>query len=262
MITIYSTSIMNHPALKSDVAKQLQKEILSLQGFKTASDGPQNSFYFGELEAAFPNQVFPTGAVHEFLSSAREDAAATTGFMMGLLGKLLQNGGACLWISMNRTLFPPAMKFFGIEPDKVIFIDLSREQDVLWAVEESLKCEALTAVVGELNEITLTQSRRLQLAVEQSRVTGFLHRCNPRSMNTLACVSRWKVTPIPSHLEDDMPGVGFPRWHVQLLKVRNGEPGEWEMEWSEGRFNYLEKEVKVQKDNKLLRGPEVVRRAV
>ncbi|MCF0062860.1 Error-prone repair protein ImuA [Dyadobacter sp. LJ419] len=236
---------MNQPASKSDVAKQLQKEILSLQGFKTASDGPQRSFDFGELEAAFPNQVFPTGAVHEFLSTAREDAAATTGFMMGLLGKLLEKGGACLWISMNRTLFPPAMKFFGIEPDKVIFIDLDKEQDVLWAVEESLKCDALTAVVGELNEITLTQSRRLQLAVEHSRVTGFLHRCNPRSLNTLACVSRWKVKPIPSQLEEDMPGVGFPRWHVQLLKVRNGEPGEWKLEWSGGRFNYLERKVKV-----------------
>ncbi|MCF2499239.1 ImuA family protein [Dyadobacter chenhuakuii] len=236
---------MNQTTPKSDLAKRLQDEILSLQGFKTASEGAKSSFDFGALEKAFPNQVFPTGAVHEFLSGAREDAAATTGFMMGLLGKLLQKGGACLWISMNRTLFPPAMKFFGIEPDRVIFIDLLKEQDVLWAVEESLKCEALTAVVGELNEITLTQSRRLQLAVEQSRVTGFLHRCSPRSLNTLACVSRWKVIPIPSQLEDDMPGVGFPRWHVQLLKVRNGEPGEWKMEWSDGRFNYLEQEVKM-----------------
>ncbi|MCE7072894.1 Error-prone repair protein ImuA [Dyadobacter sp. CY327] len=236
---------MNQTTPKSDLAKRLQDEILSLQGFKTASEGAKSSFDYGALEKAFPNQVFPTGAVHEFLSGAREDAAATTGFMMGLLGKLLQKGGACLWISMNRTLFPPAMKFFGIEPDRVIFIDLLKEQDVLWAVEESLKCEALTAVVGELNEITLTQSRRLQLAVEQSRVTGFLHRCNPRSLNTLACVSRWKVTPIPSQLEDDMPGVGFPSWHVQLLKVRNGEPGEWKMEWSDGRFNYLEQEVKM-----------------
>ena len=243
---------MKQPAPKSDVAKQLQKEILSLQGFRTASDGPQRSLHFGELETAFPNQVFPTGAVHEFLSSGREDAAATTGFMMGLLGKLLEKGGACLWISMNRTLFPPAMKFFGIEPDKVIFIDLVKEQDVLWAIEESLKCDAVTAVVGELNEITLTQSRRLQLAVEHSRVTGFLHRCNPRSLNTLACVSRWKVTPIPSQLEDGMPGVGFPRWHVQLLKVRNGEPGEWKLEWSDGQFNYIEKEVKVLEGKKLL----------
>ena len=33
-----------------------------------------------------------------------------------------------------------------------------------------------------------------------------------------------------------MPGVGFPRWNVELLKVRNGKPCTWELEWSEGQF--------------------------
>jgi protein ImuA len=34
-----------------------------------------------------------------------------------------------------------------------------------------------------------------------------------------------------------MPGVGFPRWNVELLKVRNGQPGNWQVEWMDGRFN-------------------------
>ena len=33
-----------------------------------------------------------------------------------------------------------------------------------------------------------------------------------------------------------MPGVGFPRWNVELLKVRNGKPGSWQIEWAESRF--------------------------
>jgi protein ImuA len=33
-----------------------------------------------------------------------------------------------------------------------------------------------------------------------------------------------------------MPGVGFPRWNVELLKVRNGKPGAWQIEFAEGKF--------------------------
>jgi hypothetical protein len=32
---------------------------------------------------------------------------------------------------------------------------------------------------------------------------------------------------------------GFPTWKVELLKVRNGRPGEWKLEWKNGRFNQL-----------------------
>jgi protein ImuA len=40
-------------------------------------------------------------------------------------------------------------------------------------------------------------------------------------------------------LGDGMPGVGFPRWNVQLLKVRNGKPGAWQIEWSADGFRHI-----------------------
>jgi protein ImuA len=227
---------MLQPAKKNDVFEKLRREILSLEGYQIPVAGERIQFGLGPVEASFPSRTFPTGAIHEFISTDSESAAATTGFMAGLLGSLMRKKGICLWISNNRNVFPPALKSFGIEPDRIIFVDMVKSQDVLWAIEEALKCEGLAAVVGELREISFTESRRLQLAVEQSRVTGFLHRNNPRSTNTLACVSRWKITSVPSVMEDDMPGVGFPRWLVQLLKIRNGRPGAWQLEWSEDGF--------------------------
>jgi len=107
-------------------------------------------------------------------------------------------------------------------------------------MEEALKCEGLGAVVGEMQEIGFTASRRLQLAVEQSRVTGFILRHQPRNLNSVACVARWRVSPLPSGLEEGMPGVGFPRWNVELLKIRNGKPGAWPIEWSGGVFREIE----------------------
>src|SRR5690606_13935094 len=110
---------------------------------------------------AFPNGIFPTGAIHEFISPGSEEAAATNGFISGIIGRLMQQKGTCLWISTKRTLFPPALKLFGIEPDRVIFIDLPRPKEALWAIEEALKCDALSAVVGELRELSFNESRRL-----------------------------------------------------------------------------------------------------
>jgi protein ImuA len=150
------------------------------------------------------------------------------------------DGGACLWISASRTLFPPALKLFGVEPDRIIFIDLKKEKDVLWAMEEALKCDGLAAVIGEVSDINLTQSRRLQLTVEKSKVTGLILRNNKQKLATTACVARWQIKPIVSELEDGMPGVGFPRWNVELLKVKNGSPGSWDIEWSAGKFNLVQ----------------------
>ena len=228
---------------KKEIISRLQKDILQLQGFTPSTTEKKELIGLGPIEAAFPNAVFPKGVIHEFLSAAPEHTAASDGFLAGLLARLMHNGGACLWISKSRRLFPPSLSNFGVEPDRIIFIDLMRERDVLWVMEEALKCKGLAAVVCELNDISFTASRRLQLAVEQSRVTGFIRRVDSGRLNPTACMARWRITPLPSETEDDMPGVGFPRWKVELLKVRNGNPGIWTMEWSADRFMLiLEKE--------------------
>lgn len=221
---------------KEALIVKLQQEILAMQGFKANLENRQPDFGLGSIATAFPNHTFPTAAVHEFISLDAEKAAATIGFMAGLLSRLMEQAGACLWVSTQRTIFPPALTTFGIDPDRIIFVDLGKEKDLLWVMEEALKCNALAAVVGEIKEINLTESRRLQLAVEQSQVTGFLHRYKPRKMDNIACISRWKISPLTSELEAGMPGVGYPSWNVDLLKVRNGKPGSWQVQWVENSF--------------------------
>ncbi|WAC14821.1 ImuA family protein [Dyadobacter pollutisoli] len=228
---------------KSELIARLRSEILSLQGFRTPSLGQHSDFGLGPVEAAFPNGVFPIGAIHEFISSATEESAATSGFMAALAGRLMKEDGICLWIGTRRSVFPLALHFFGAAPERVIFVDVKKERDLLWMIEEGLKCEALAAVIGEIKEISLTGSRRLQLAVEQSKVTGLLHRVNPRLNNPVASVCRWQISPIPSQLDTGLPGVGFARWNVQIVKVRNGEPGSWQLEWSNGRFTPITRPV-------------------
>ena len=190
----------------------------------------------GAIESAFPNGVFPRKALHEFISVAPEHSAASGGFIGGILSILMKEGAACVWISRARTLFPVSLHLFNVDPARIIFMDVAREKDVLWIMEEALKCEGLAAVVAEVDSLSLIESRRLQLAVEQTGVTGFILRKDPRKAPAHVATARWKITPAPSETEEGMPGVGFPRWHVELIKVRHGNPGSWTLEWGGDKF--------------------------
>src|SRR6478735_4505048 len=165
---------------KSHIISQLQKDILSLQGLHAPKPGKEINLGLSAINHSFPNKSFPVNAVHEFISDAVENTAATGGFVSCLLSALMRKGGVCIWVSASRKIFPPGLTAFGIQPDRIIFVDLQKEKEVLWAMEEALKCEGLAAVIGEIKEISFTDSRRLQLAVEQSRVPGFLLRQQPR----------------------------------------------------------------------------------
>ncbi len=210
-----------------------------MEGFSSGPDSRQLDFGLGPMNPSFPGGTFPVGAIHEFISPTEAHAASANGFLAGLLSTLMKKGGICLWIGVGRKLFPPALKFYGIEPHRVVFVDVKLKKDGLWVMEQALKCTALAAVVAELREVSFAESRRLQLAVESSRVTGFLHRLQPRSQSTLACVSRWKISPLPSQNTRGLPGVGAPRVEVELEKIRNGRPGIWQFEWQNGSFRAL-----------------------
>jgi len=220
---------------KHQLIDQLQQEILRWQGFKPL-DHPTGKMDLGSLERAFPHSVFPTACIHEFIETTPEQVAATLGFVGGILAALMGKSGVCLWIGPPNSLYPPAMKHFGVEPERIIFVEAYREKDIFSALEEALKCDQLIAAVAELREMDFGQSLRLRLATEKSKATGFVLRHNPVRMGNTACSARWKVIPLPSDSPGGMPGVGSPKWGVQLLKVRSGNPGYWELQWVNGRF--------------------------
>src|SRR5690606_25963176 len=116
---------------KHDTVNRLKKDMLRWQGV-TPPESHTRRVGLGPVEDAFPGAVFPSSGVHEFISRSREDSAATSGFMGGLLSKLIGSDGVCLWISTSRLLFPPSVRTFGVLPDRVVFVDIARERDVLW----------------------------------------------------------------------------------------------------------------------------------
>jgi protein ImuA len=223
---------------KAHILAQLQKEILLLGGHKLPVKNMNlpNALQF--MQSHFSQGVFPLGAVHEFVFNNPEAAAATTGFVGGLLSACIPVKGAIVWISRRNNIFPPALSAFNIEPSAIIFIHPTNEKEVLWVMEEVLKCNSITAVVAEMQELNFTNSRRFQLAVEKSKVTGFILNEKQQPANN-ACISRWQIQSLPSMLQQGLPGVGHTRWQVDLKKIRNGKPGSWQIEWTGNNFNQV-----------------------
>src|SRR5262249_2527817 len=81
-------------------------------------------------------------------------------------------------------LFAPALAQAGLLPDRVIYVDTGDEQSALACFEEGLRHGALGAVVAEVAKLSMTASRRLQLAAEGSGVIGI-------------AIRRWRDTWLP-----------------------------------------------------------------
>ena len=238
---------------KAHIIAQLKKELLNLTYSKPPGHDSNLPPELGFLKQHLPQANFPVAAIHEFLCATNESVAASEAFVSALVSTLMNNNAVTVWVSSNKNLFPPALRLFGIDPDKIIFIQLHKEKELLWAMEEALKCNGLAAVVCELPELSFTSSRRFQLAVEQSAVTGFILRINPRKLATTACVTRWQISSLPSETTA-LPGVGFPKWNVELLKVKNGKPGSWQVEWAAGKFRLNNKVAAIEFEQQLKTG--------
>ena len=91
-------------------------------------------------------------------------------------GVVARLAGPVLWCLRGRDLFAPALARIGLHPDRVIYCETWKDREVLPAMEEGLKCRGLAAVVGEATRLSLTASRRLQLAAGESGVTAILIR--------------------------------------------------------------------------------------
>jgi len=144
--------------------------------------------------------------------------------------------GVVLWCLPRPDLYGPGLAAHGLDPGRVVLVRASRDAEILWAMEEGLRAPGMVAVVGEIGSFPMVASRRLQLAAERSGITAFLLRrwrdggqaARERALPN-AAVTRWRIASLPSLPTRGEPGVGHPRWRVELLRCRGGEPASWEM---------------------------------
>jgi protein ImuA len=182
------------------------------------------------IDQALPWRGLPLAALHEIesASAAGEDGAAVT-FLAGILARLAP-ARPVLWCLQCPDLYPPGLALAGLDAQRLVLLRASDERDILWAMEEGLRSHALAAVVGEVEALSTPASRRLQLAAESAGVTGFVLHRSAGNTGASAAVTRWRVAALPSAPTLGEPGIGRPRWRVELLRCRGGMPAAWDVD--------------------------------
>jgi len=231
------------PAIPTHVLTDLRSRIERIARDPARRGAPALRFGIAALDRHLPDGGLAIGALHEAAGTGpdTEHAAAAALFAAGALARLR---GPVLWALTRDDLFAPALAGVGLHPDRLILAEAGRQ--VLSVMEEGLRHRGLAGVVGELDgRLTLTASRRLQLAAEASGVTAIvLRRARRHDDPTLAepnaAVTRWRLTALPSPpplsqappllRASDVPGLGRARWRLELLRCRGGEPATWIVE--------------------------------
>lgn len=184
-----------------------------------------------------PSGGLARAALHEVLAAAPGCGAAFCALL------LARTGGTVLWIAGGKDellAWPPGLAYYGLVPANLILVRAERWSDALWAMEEALRCPAVTGAVLALawepnrqagdGRLNLTATRRLQLAAEAGGALGLLLRPDTAHPAPTAAVTRWRIGP----LRTAQAGTGLddPRWQVELLRARSGRPGgPWAMTW-------------------------------
>ena len=137
-----------------------------------------------------------------------------------------------LWVQERMAIlesgriYPP-----GLGLADLIHVEARDARAALWAMEEGLRCSALSAVIGELwgdpASLDFTATRRLAVAAERSGVACWLVRLGGTA-NLSGARMRWRIASLPSLANlFDARASGAPAWEAELFRSRTSPPGRW-----------------------------------
>jgi protein ImuA len=222
-----STSV-THPGIE-----ELRERIQRLEG-AAARRRLVLPFGIKEIDRHLPGGGLALGALHEVAGGGHGaiDGAAAALFAAGIAAR---TRGLVLWCVTRQDLFAPALVQAGLVPDRVIYVEAGDEKSVLVCFKEGLRHGGLGAVVAEVALLSMTDSRRLQLAAESAGAIGIAIRRWRRHTEAAgfgqptASITRWRVSALPS-TQLPVPGVGRARWQLELIRCRAGESVDFEVE--------------------------------
>ena len=222
-------------SLPVDLAR-LRQQIERLEGSRTAAG--VLPFGIAAIDSRLPGGGLALGALHEIAGYGEGvvDGAAAALFAAGIAAR---TEGPVLWCAADSDVFAPGLAQAGLAGDRVIHVAARDDTSVLAVCEEALRHGGLGAVIGEVSRLSLTASRRLQLAAEDRRTLALAVRRWKRQRDAAefglptAVVTRWRVAGLPS-APLPVPGIGRARWRLDLVRCKGGDMAEFHVEACDG----------------------------
>jgi protein ImuA len=131
----------------------------------------------------------------------------------------------------------------GLPAQNLIHVEARDARDVLWAMEEGVRCSCLSAVIGEIwgdpRALDFIATRRLAVASERSGTPCWLVRLGGNA-NLSGARMRWRIASAPSLMNElDSRAPGLPAWNAELFRARGSPPGRWNLTHEADRFHLV-----------------------
>ena len=179
------------------------------------------------------SQGRPRDLGRHILSEAFPETATDAAAIGFILARLPKTDAPVLWVQDRLSRKEAGHPYLaGVGTGRpIIKVDLSRAADVLWAMEDGLRCKTLAAVIGEVwgdpRVLDFTATKRLAMRAEAAGVPGWLVR-RAASADLSAARERWRIASLPAAPHPhDTHAPGLPRWSLNLFRSRLRPPGQW-----------------------------------
>jgi protein ImuA len=129
---------------------------------------------FAQLDAILPGGGWRSGAIVELMPC--EVGIGELRLLMPALARMTRKERHVAFIAPPYIPFAPALAQHGVRLSHLLIVKAQTPQDILWSLEQVLRCPSFGAAVAWPVQMKDREIRRLQLAAEAGRSTGFIYR--------------------------------------------------------------------------------------
>jgi protein ImuA len=194
---------------------------------------------FSELGDGWTLPRAPQPSLSELFAGHSRD-----GGWAGFLLAQVDSAKPLLWVQERMAILesgrvhPP-----GLASQDLIHVEARDARDTLWAMEEGVRCSALSCVIGEIwgdpRALDFTATRRLAVASERSGTPCWLVRLGGTA-NLSGARMRWRIASAPSLINElDPKAPGLPVWDAELFRARGMPPGRWSIAHEADSFHLV-----------------------
>ena len=151
---------------------------------------------------------WPRCAITELIP--QREGIGELSLLLPALAALSQDERWIAFINPPYLPYAPALAAANVDLAKIIVVRAAGSMETLWAMEQSLRAGACSAVLGWPGFVTEAAIRRLQLAADAGCTPGFYF---------TACGAPPRTSPVPYRLRIDAHARGT---QIEILKRRGG----------------------------------------
>jgi protein ImuA len=216
-----------HSAQRSAAQAVLPVLARQIRDMETLSRPKGDSISSGcsAIDRYLPNGGYACGSMVELIRNDPRTGTGVLSLALMMAKPAMANGKYLVIVDPLKQVYPPALQAMGIPLERLIALQPENPSDIVWGIDQAMRCSAVGAVICEMNALDDRIARRFQLAAEQGGGLGILvrDRSSAKRHPSWADV-QWMINR-SSHHVGTTPNTTVRWMELQLTRCSGGRTG-------------------------------------